>query len=77
MQKDNPVVCALAVFMNPDSLSSPELKVACYRKLLSYLPTLTRRQINQIVYAVETYLNLSDEEKQLYQQLIREAFFRD
>ena len=75
LQKDNPVVCALAVFMNPDGLSLPELKVACYRKLLDYLPILTRRQINIIVYAVETYLSLTeDEEKQIYQQLICEVY---
>jgi len=74
LEKDNPVVCALAVFMNPDSLSLPELKVACYRKLLAYLPTLTRRQINLIVYAVETYLNLTDEEEQVYFRLIREIY---
>ena len=74
LRKDNPVVCALAVFMNPDGLSLPELKVACYRKLLAYLSTLTRRQINIIVYAVETYLSLSDEEKQIYQQLICEVY---
>ena len=70
LQKDNPVVCALAVFMAHDDFSPPEFKVACYRKLLDYLPTLTRRQINQIVYAVETYLSLSDKEEQVYQRLI-------
>jgi hypothetical protein len=74
LQKDNPLVCALAVFMNPDGLSPPELKVACYRKLLSYLATLTRRQINFIVYAVETYLTLNDEEEQVYERLIREVY---
>ena len=59
---------------NPDGFSLPELKVACYHKLLSYLPTLTRRQINCIVYAVETYLNLTDSEKQVYERLIREIY---
>jgi len=58
--------------MNHDDFSPPEFKVACYCKLLDYLPTLTRRQINQIVYAVETYLSLSDKEEQVYQRLIRE-----
>ena len=74
LQKDNPVVCALAVFMNPDDLSLPELKVACYHKLLSYIPTLTRRQINQIVHAVETYLDLNDKEKKVYERLIRDVY---
>ena len=71
LQKDNPIVCALAVFMNHNDFSPPEFKVACYRKLLDYLPTLTRRQINIIVYSVETYLSLSAEEEQVYQRLIR------
>ena len=74
LQKDNPVVCALAVFMDEDGLSTPELKVSCYRRLLDYLATLTRRQINIIVYAVETYLSLSDDEEQVYQRLIREVY---
>jgi len=74
LRKDNPVVCALAVFMNPDGLSKPELKVTCYRKLLDYMPTLSRQQINIIVYAVETYLSLSDEENEVYRQLIREIY---
>jgi len=74
LQRDNPVVCALAVFMNYDGLSTPKLKVSCYRKLLDYLPTLTRRQINIIVYAVETYLLLNDEEKEVYQRLICEVY---
>ena len=56
---------------NCDDFSPPEFKVACYRKLLDYLPTLTRRQINIIVYSVETYLSLSAEEEQVYQRLIR------
>ena len=74
LQKDNPVVCALAVFMNPDGLSKPELKVECYHKLLDYLFTLTRRQINLIVYAVETYLSLTDEEEQVYERMISEIY---
>jgi len=74
LQKDNPVMCALAVFMNHDDYSLPEFKVSCYRKLLDYLPTSTRRQINIIVYAVETYLSLSAEEEQVYQHLIREVY---
>ncbi len=74
LRKDNPVVCALAVFMDADGLSLPELKVACYRKLLDYQSTLTRQQINIIVYAIETYLSLSDEEKQVYQRMIREVY---
>ena len=74
LQKDNPIVCALAVFMNHDDFSLPEFKVSCYRKLLGYLPTLTTRQINIIVYAIETYLSLNDSEEQIYQQLIRENY---
>ena len=46
LEKDNSVVCALAVFMNPEGLSKPDLKVSCYRKLLSYKESLTTRQIN-------------------------------
>ena len=67
-------MCALAVFMDADGLSTPELKVSCYRKLLDYLSTLTRQQINIIVYALETYLSLSAEEEQVYQHLIREIY---
>ena len=74
LQKDNPLVCALAVFMNPDALSPPELKVACYSKLISYFSTLTTRQINCIVYAIETYLTLNDEEEQVYERLICEVY---
>ena len=74
LQKDNAVVCALAVFMNPDGLSIPVLKVECYRKLLSYMQNLTDRQINQIVYALETYLTLTEEENQIYEQLIKEMY---
>ena len=74
LRKDNPVVCALAVFMDYDDFSLPELKVACYRKLLDYQSTLTRQQVNIIVYAIETYLSLSDEEKQVYQRMIREVY---
>ncbi len=74
LRKDNPVVCALAVFMNPDGLSKPELKVECYQKLLSYKENLTTRQMNLIVYALETYLILTEEEKQIYQRLIKEVY---
>jgi hypothetical protein len=74
LQKDRAVVCALAVFMNPEELSPAELKVACYRRLISFLPTLIPRQINLIVHAVETYLTLSDEDTQTYQRLIREIY---
>ena len=73
LQKDNAVVCALAVFMNPDGLSKPTLKVECYRKLLSYMESLTARQINQIVYALEIYLTLTEEERQIYERLIKEV----
>ena len=72
LKKDNVVVCALATLMNPEGFSKPELKVACYRKLIPYLTNLTRRQIDIIVYAIETYLNLTDKEEQIYQQLIQE-----
>lgn len=74
LQKDNSVVCALAVFMDLDGLSKPILKVECYRKLLSYMKSLTTRQINQIVYALETYLTLTEEEEDVYQRLIREVY---
>ncbi|MBC8229551.1 hypothetical protein H8E77_08405 [bacterium] len=74
MEKDNSVVCALAVFMNQDGLSKPILKVECYRKLLSYMKGLTTRQINQIVYALETYLTLTKDEKEIYQRLINEMY---
>ena len=55
-------------------LSPSDLKVACYRKLIGYLPRLTRRQIDLIIYAVETYISLSNEENQHYQRLIREVY---
>ena len=74
LQKDNAVVCALAVFMDPDGLSIPVLKLECYRKLLSYMQSLTDRQINQIVYALETYLTLTEEENQVYERLIKEIY---
>ncbi|MBC8234945.1 hypothetical protein H8E77_35820 [bacterium] len=74
LQKDNSVVYALAVFMNLDGLSKPILKVECYRKLLLYMNSLTTRQINQIVYALETYLTLTEEEKEIYQKLISEVY---
>ena len=74
LQKDNSVVCALAVFMNRDGLSKPSLKVESYRKLLLYMKNLTTRQINQIVYALETYLILTEEEKEIYQRLINEVY---
>jgi len=74
LQKDNSVVCALSVFMNLDGLSKPILKVESYRKLLLYMKSLTNRQINQIVYALETYLTLTEEEKEIYQKLIKEVY---
>jgi len=74
LQKDNSVVCALAVFMDLDGLSKPILKVESYRKLLSYMKSLTTRQINQIVYALETYLTLTKEEQEIYQRLINEVY---
>jgi hypothetical protein len=74
LQKDNPVVCALSVFMNLDGLSKPILKVECYRKLLLYMKSLTTRQVNQIVYALETYLILTEDEKEIYQKLINEVY---
>jgi len=74
LEKDNSAVCVLAVFMNQDGLSKPILKVECYRKLLLYLKSLTSRQINQIVYALETYLTLTEEEKEIYQGLINEIY---
>ncbi|MBI1924254.1 hypothetical protein HYR99_08380, partial [Candidatus Poribacteria bacterium] len=63
LQKDSAVVCALAVFMDKAGFSSPELKAACYRKLVDHQPHLTRKQFEDIVYSLETYLLLSDEEK--------------
>ena len=74
LQKDNPVVCALAVFMNPVDLSPPELKAACYHKLVDYQPHLTPKQVDDIVYALETYVPLSDAEKQIFQRLIVEVY---
>ena len=74
LEKDNSAVCALAVFMNQDGLSKPILKIECYRKLLLYMKSLTTRQINQIVYALETYLTLTEEEKEIYQKLISEVY---
>ena len=74
LQKNNPVVCALVVFMKRYGLSKPELKVSGYRKLLPYMQDLTTRQINLIVYALETYLTLTKEEEQIYQQLIKEIY---
>ncbi len=74
LEKDNSVVCVLAVFMNPEGLSKPDLKVSCYRKLLSYKESLTTRQINQIVYALETYLTLTEHENQIYQRLITQVY---
>jgi len=74
LEKDNSAVCALGVFMNQDGLSKPILKVECYRKLLLYMKSLTSRQINQIVYALETYLTLTEDEKEIYQRLINEMY---
>ena len=58
LQKDNSVVCALVVFMNPAGFEPPELKAVCYRELLDYQPNLTRKQLDDIVYALETYIQL-------------------
>ncbi|MBI1930153.1 hypothetical protein HYR99_38620 [Candidatus Poribacteria bacterium] len=58
--------------MNPDGVSPPDLKAACYRKLIPFLPNLTKRQLTLIAYAVETYVTLSEEENQVYQRLIQE-----
>ena len=74
LQKDNSVVCALAVFMNPDDFSLPELKARCYRKLLNYQSDLTKKQITDIVFALETYVELSEGEKQIFQRLIDEVY---
>ncbi|MBM3241904.1 DUF4351 domain-containing protein [Candidatus Poribacteria bacterium] len=74
LQKDNSVVSALVVFMNPDGLSKPHLKAESYQKLISYRESLTQRQINQIVYALETYLTLTEEEEEIYQRLIQEVY---
>jgi len=74
LREDNPVVCALAVFMNRNGMSTAELKVQCYRKLLSYKESLTSRQIDLIVYALETYLTLTEEEKEVYQRLISDIY---
>ena len=60
--------------MDPDGLSKPELRVECYRKLLSYKESLTIRQIDLVVYALETYLILTEEENQIYQRLIKEVY---
>jgi hypothetical protein len=60
--------------MDPDGLSKLELKVECYRKLLSYKESLTIRQIDLVVYALETYLILTEEENQIYQRLIKEVY---
>ena len=73
LQKDNSVVCALVVFMDLDGLSKPILKVESYRKLLSYMKSLTARQVNQIIYALETYLTLT--EKEVYQRFPLRPYF--
>lgn len=74
LEKDNPVVCALAVFMDGNGISAAELKAGCYRKLLSYRESLTGRQIDLIIYALETYLTLTEDEKEVYQRLISEVY---
>jgi len=38
------------------------------------MKSLTTRQINQIVYALETYLTLTKEEQEIYQRLINEVY---
>jgi hypothetical protein len=50
LEKDNPAVCALAVFMNPDNFSPLELKIQCYRKLINYQSSLTQKQLTDIAY---------------------------
>jgi len=74
LQKDNSVVCALAVFMNPADFSPAELKARCYDKLRNYLPHLTQKQYDDIVYALETYIELNEKEKQIFQRLIDEVY---
>jgi hypothetical protein len=74
LQKDNSLVCAIAIFMNPGSLSKVELKLACYRKLLDYQAQLTEKQIADIFYGLENYLILSEEEKQTCERLLRELY---
>ncbi len=74
LEKDNVVVCALAVFMDAEGLSPPHLKAACYRKLAPYLPTLTRTQLEVIIYAVETYVSLTADEQLVYQSLIQNVY---
>jgi hypothetical protein len=74
LQKDNPLVCAIAVFMNPGSLSKVDLKIACLRKLLVYKSQLTEKQIADILYGLENYLILTDSEKQTCERLLRELY---
>jgi hypothetical protein len=74
LEKDNVAVCALAVFMDAKGLSSPHLKAACYQKLVPYLPTLTRTQLEVIIYAVETYVSLTADEQVVYQSLIQNVY---
>ncbi len=72
--KDNSLVCAIAIFMNPGSLSKVELKLACYRKLLDCQAQLTEKQIADIFYGLENYLILTEEEKQTCERLLRELY---
>ena len=74
MQQDKAGGCALVVFMDRAGFSPPELKAACYRKLVDHQPHLTRKQFEDIVYSLETYLLLSDAEKQVFQRLIVEVY---
>ena len=74
LHKDNAVVCALVVFMNLDGFSPLELKTESYRKLLNYQSSLTQKQLDDVIHALETYIQLSDEEKQVFQRLIEEVY---
>ena len=60
--------------MDRDCMSAAELKAECYRKLLSYKESLTSRQLDLIIYALETYLTLTEEAKEVYQRLISEVY---
>jgi hypothetical protein len=74
LQRDNSLVCALAVFMNPGTLSKVEVKIACFRKLLVYKAQLTEKQIADILYGLENYLLLTDSEKQIYERLMKALY---
>jgi hypothetical protein len=74
LDQENLAVCALAVFMDAEGFTPAELKVACYRKLMPYLSTLTVYRRDLIIHAVETFISLTDEEEQKYNDLIREVY---